>query len=61
MTFIKTYTICLNKMYKSSFIGKNVVPAYIYQTKLIFLFFDRLANCQAGNASVILSGDRTMN
>ena len=25
-------------MYKSLFIGKNVGPAYIYQTKLIFLF-----------------------
>lgn len=61
MTFTKNYTIFLNKMYKSLFIGKNVGPACIYQTKLIFLSFDRLANCRAGNAIVILSRDRTMN
>ena len=38
MTFTKNYTIFLNKMYKSLFIGKNVGPASTYQTKLIFLF-----------------------
>ena len=61
MTFTKNYTIFLNKMYKSLFIEKNVGPVCIYQTKLIFLSFDRLANCQAGNAIVILSRDRPMN
>lgn len=61
MTFIKNYTIFLNKMYKSLFIGKNVGPALYLPNKVDFSVFDRLANCQSGNASVILSGDRTMN
>lgn len=60
MTFIKTYTIYFKQDVQELFIGKNVVPAYIYQTKLIFCF-DRLAIVRLEIPSVILSGDRTMN